>query len=171
MKLADWLQVVSLAAVVVALLLNYRQARETARQAKEASKQVAISVSMSKQEAYRQLTNYGANFNAILFQSGDDLLSWFLSSRGIPVGSHEQNLRSMYMFVRMDVHESVYLSHQDSFLDDNAWGAWRRVVEADVSTPEFRAVWQAVAEHYVAAFGVFVDTMIREQDAAGTPAA
>jgi hypothetical protein len=166
LKFADWLQTISLIAVVVALLLNYRQARETAKQATEASKQVAISVSVMRQDAYREVTNYGANFNSILFQSGDDLLSWFLSSRGVRTGSHEYNLRAMFMFVRMDVHESLFLSNQGTLLDEDAWNAWKNVIEADASTPEFRAVWQVVANHYVASFGDFVNSVIRTQDAA-----
>jgi hypothetical protein len=168
LKFADWLQTISLGAVVVALLLNYRQARGTAKQAAEASKQVALSMSMMRQDAYRDVTNYGANFNTILFQSGEDLLSWFLSSRGIRAGSHEDNLRFMFMFVRMDVHESVFLSYQGSLLEPDAWNAWKQVVEADVSTPEFRSVWRVVANHYIASFQEFVGSVIREQDAAAT---
>jgi hypothetical protein len=166
LKLADWLQTISLGAVVVALLLNYRQARETANQATEASRQVAISISAMRQDAYREVTNYGANFNSILFQSGDDLLSWFLSSRGLRTSSHEYNLRLMFVFIRMDVHESLFLSSQSSLLDEEAWTAWKNVVEADVSTTEFRTVWRVVANQYVASFGEFVNSVIQRQDAA-----
>jgi hypothetical protein len=173
LKLADWLQIISLLAVVVALLLNYRQARETAKQATEASKQVTVSTTMMRQDAYRQMTNYGANFNAILFQSGEDLLQWFLASRGIPTGTHEQNLRHMFMFVRMDVHESVYLSHKEDFLEDSAWEAWRQVLLADAATVEFRAVWRAACLHYVGDFRSYVDSIVAEpaaETAAAAPA-
>jgi hypothetical protein len=59
----------------VALVLNYKQTRETGRQAGEASKQVQFSTAIIRQEAYRQLTRYGTNFNAVLFGADEDLLA------------------------------------------------------------------------------------------------
>ncbi|MGC9671243.1 hypothetical protein ACNTMW_32450 [Planosporangium sp. 12N6] len=166
MKLADVLQIVSLGAVATALFLNYWQARETGRQASEASKQVQLSSSILQQESYRQLTTYGANFNTVLFGANKDLLDWFLSSRGIPVGSHDENLRHMFMYVRMDVHEAIFTSHQSGHLAENAWGAWKNVIETDVATTEFRTVWRAVESHYIDEFAAFVTALIHEEDAA-----
>lgn len=164
MRLSDLLQVVSLAAVVVALLFNYNQTREAANQAKEASRQVILSTSALKRAAYQELTGYGASFNSVLFDSGPDLLSWFLSSRGVPASSqrHEENLRQMFMFVRMDVHESVFMSHMDQLLADDVWDGWKNVIGADVATPEFRTVWTVVEKFYAARFAAFVNSLIRE---------
>jgi hypothetical protein len=164
-KLADSLQVLGLVAITIALFLNYKQARETGRQANEASKQVDLSTSIVNQEAYRQLTAYGANFNAMLFNASEDLLAWYLSSRNIPVGSHDANLRHLFIFVRMDVHEAVYLSHTSERLDKSAWSAWTKVIEADAATSEFRAVWQAVRHQYMSEFAAFVAILIEKQDA------
>jgi hypothetical protein len=160
--MSDLLQIVSLAAVVVALLFNYNQTREAANQAKEASRQVIVSTSALKRGAYQELTGYGANFNSVLFTSGPDLVSWFLSSRGIPVSSHEQNLRHMFMFVRMDVHESVFMSRAEQLLADDVWAAWKNVLEADAKTPEFRTVWTVAEKFYAERFAAFVNALIHE---------
>jgi hypothetical protein len=167
-RLSDLLQVVSLAAVVVALLFNYSQTREAANQAKEASRQVILSTSALKRGAYQELTGYGANFNIVLFNSGPDLLSWFLASRGIPASpqSHEENLRHMFMFVRMDVHESVFMSRTEQLLEDDVWEGWKNVIEADVATPEFRTVWTVAERFYAVRFAAFVNSLIRELDPA-----
>ena len=164
MRLSDLLQVVSLAAVVVALLFNYGQTREAANQAKEASRQVIVSTSALKRGAYQELTGYAATFNSVLFNSGPDLLAWFLSSRGIPTSSHEQNLRHMYIFVRMDVHESVFMSRMEQLLEDDVWVGWKKVIEADAATPEFRTVWSVAEKFYAVRFATFVNTLIRELD-------
>jgi hypothetical protein len=165
-RLPDLLQVVSLAAVVVALLFNYGQTREAANQAKEASRQVVLSTSALKRGAYQELTGYAANFNSVLFTSGPDLLSWFLSSRGIPVSAHEENLRHMFIFVRMDVHESVFMSRMEQLLEDDVWVGWKNVIEADVATPEFRTVWTVAEKFYAVRFATFVNSLIRALDLA-----
>jgi hypothetical protein len=128
-----------------------------------------MSLSTLRQGAYQQLTGYGADFHTILFTSGPDLVEWFLSSRGIAVASHEENLRRMFMFVRMDVHESIYLSHLANLLEDDIWRGWQQVVESDVATPQFRTVWGNAKKYYSVRFGEFIDSVISRQDLTSQP--
>ena len=167
MKLSDTLQIISLGAITVALFLNYKQARHTGRQATETSKQVQLSASIVKQDSYRRLTDYGTTFNAVLLSGNQDLLAWFLASRQIPVSSHDMNLRHMFMFVRMDVHQAVYVSHTSGDLEENAWASWLKVIESDVATAEYRTVWRAVNDHYIVEFATFITALIHEQEATG----
>lgn len=160
MGLSDFLQIVSLLAVVVALLLNYRQARETARQARETARQVELAAAALRQDSYRQLVTHGTSLHTAVLAGNPDLLNWFLSGRGVPTGPHEQNLRHMFMFWRMDSHEDVFRSHQQGQLAGDAWAGWRAVVEADAATTEFRTVWPHVRHQYTPDFAAFVDTLL-----------
>lgn len=150
--------------VVIALLFGYRQNREAARQTSEASRQVEMSLSTLRQGAYRQVASYGADFHTILFTSGPDLVEWFLSSRGIAIESPEENLRRMFMFVRMDIHESIYFTYLANLLEDDIWNGWRQAVESDVATPQFRIVWGSAKKYYSVRFGEFIDLVINKQD-------
>ncbi|GLW31522.1 hypothetical protein Areg01_44620 [Actinoplanes regularis] len=164
-KLADVLQVISLIAVAVALFLNYRQARETARQAREAARQVELSTAALRQDSYRQLVTHGTSANQTLLAGNPGLLGWFLASRGVPTGTHEENLRHMFVFWRMDSHEEIFRSHAAGQLPGDAWQAWRNVIEADAALPEFGTVWSRVRPQYTRDFADFVDTLLPRRDA------
>ncbi|MBG0562970.1 hypothetical protein [Actinoplanes aureus] len=166
MDLSDALQTFSLAAVAVALLLNYRQARATGMQAAETAKQVQISSSLLKQEVARNLDHYATEFNVPFLVSDERLLAWFLGTRGIPIGSHTENLRSLFLFNRIDVHASTYAGYRSRLLEEDVWNGWRRVVELDVATPEFQVLWPHVRDQYSSQVVELIETVLREQRAA-----
>jgi hypothetical protein len=154
------LQIVSVLSVAVALFLNYRQARETARQAREATRQVELTAAALQQDSYRQLVTHGTSLHETLLAGNPELLDWFLATRGVPTGTHQENLRHMFMFWRMDSHEEIFRSHAAGQLPGDAWAAWRKVIEADAATAEFRTVWAEVRPQYTPDFGRFVDTVL-----------
>jgi hypothetical protein len=164
LKTEDWLQLASLATVTVALFFSYKQTRDLSQQSSETAKQAAASASALQHSAHRQLSLFGADSHEYLFATQPGVLSWFLASRGIPLGSHEDNLRSSFMFQRLDVHESAFLWKMNGILSDDIWGGWQAVVVADAATPQFRKVWRAVRQQYARAFTEYIDTLVAIHD-------
>ena len=68
------------------------------------------------------------------------------------------------MFVRMDIHESIYFTYLANLLEDDIWNGWRQAVESDVATPQFRIVWGSAKKYYSVRFGEFIDLVINKQD-------
>lgn len=166
MKLSDTLQIISLLAVVIALLLNYRQARETGRQAQETARQVQISNLALRHESYRQtFTNNGSVKDAILLQN-PALLEWYLTTRSIPPGSHDDNLRMLYIYRQLDVHESAFMACTADALPSGAWTAWLEVIRTDIAIAEFESVWLCRRSSYVAEFAALIDGLRQDRDAA-----
>jgi uncharacterized protein YjbI with pentapeptide repeats len=167
-KLSDVLQIVSLIAVVVALLLNYRQARETGRQAQETARQVQISNLALKHDSYRQSITNNTSFKNAIFLQHPPMLEWYLSSRSIPPGTYDDNLKLIYLFRQFDVHESVFMAHHADALPPEAWVAWVEVIKTDVEIPEFDTVWIKVRHSYVVEYVAFVESLRQARDAAAT---
>ncbi|WP_328475121.1 hypothetical protein OHA21_17575 [Actinoplanes sp. NBC_00393] len=166
MKLSDVLQIISVLAVAVALMFNYRQARETGRQASEAARQVQVSTSILKRDVDRQLEHYSTEMLASFLTPDPKLLEWFLATRGISAGTHEENVRRLFLFVRTDVHAFAYGSHRSDQLAEESWTAWLKVIQLDFATPEFQALWPAIRDQYTADFAAFVDAVLARPAAA-----
>jgi hypothetical protein len=164
MGVSDWVQLVSVGAVVVTLLLNVRQNREVIRQTGVATKQALAAAAAAKQASVQNLTNFSADFRGFI-EAGPELLAWFLASRGIAVGTHQQNLLYMFLFSRMDLHEATFQSYFTQQLDADFWNGWSNTISTDVATAEFRVVWSAVQNQFSSAFATFVNAIIAEQDA------
>ena len=170
MKLSDVLQVISVLAVAVALMFNYRQARETGRQANEAARQVQVSTSLLERDVDRQLDHHSTELLASFLTPNPRLLEWFLATRGIRTGTHDENLRQLFLFVRTDVHSFAFDSHRSAHLDDDSWTAWRNVIRLDFATPEFRELWPTIRDQYTADFVTFVDAELDRPDPAAQDA-
>lgn len=164
MRLSDVVQIVSVIAVATALIFNYRQARETGRQANETARQVQVSTSILKHDAGRQLTDYETEMLISYLTPHPTLLEWFLRTRGLSVGTHDENLRQLFIFIRTDVHAFAFRGHRSGQLDDQAWTAWLNVITLDFATPEFRALWPVVCDQYPSEFSHFVEAVLDRRD-------
>jgi hypothetical protein len=161
-NLADLVQTVSLATVATSIVLSALQNRSVAAQTREVARQSTFASAALSQSAHQTIVRHGSGVLANLLTSEPDLLSWFLTSRGIPLASPEENKRRMFMFLRMEVHEANYLAYLDHFLPDEVWLGWERVVRLDVATPEFQTIWGTVGETYSLRFAVFIDELIKD---------
>lgn len=159
MSLSDWLQVVSLAAVAIALFLNVWQNRLSAKQALEASRQSEAVLVSLRQGAYVNFLNSQAEYRAIGL-ADPEMLRWQLASRGYGVGSDLENRRTLFILVRLGSHESSFLSYSANLLDEDVWTGWRRVIESDFQVPEFVSVWAHGKQFFATSFVAFVDDEI-----------
>jgi hypothetical protein len=153
----EWIQVATLIAVAVALLLNVRQNREVALQTRELIRQNAAIAASLQQSAHQALINQPTNLRAALLPDNPELLQWHLTSRGYPPGTHQQNLRRLYFMAKLEVHELNFVSYTDGLLADDIWVGWRNVMAADFADVEFRESWTAVKHLYAPSFVAFVD--------------
>ena len=173
MKLADWLQVLSLLAVAGSLCLAAVQTRAVAVQARETTRQTQFTGRELAQTAHLGLVGHSSDALTFLITDEPQLLDWFLASRGIPTGDAEHNKRLMFLFIRADIHEANYIGYVDGSLPADVWQGWVEVVDSDVATAEFRVIWPVVRRYYAARFVTFVDERLgaaaKEADTSATP--
>ncbi|GAA4572216.1 hypothetical protein [Planotetraspora kaengkrachanensis] len=150
MPLADWLQIVSVPLVVVALVLNGLQAREVGRQSK------ALGLSLD-QGAYQSLVKSHTDFRFTFFYDDPEMLAWHLTTRGYPCTSEAENKRRLYVLIKIEVHEENYVKHLRGLLDSDVWDAWLNVIRADFAIPVFLEMWPPSRRYFAPAFAAFID--------------
>jgi hypothetical protein len=89
------------------------------------------------------------------------MLRWYLSARGYRTSTHENNKRTLYVIIKLETHEGLYLSHMDGILRQSIWEAWLEVLKADLRIPEFRSTWPAAKRFYAKPFADFVDGLMQ----------
>jgi len=166
MKLIDWLQVLSIAFVAVALLLNVLQMRYLARQTNETSRQAVAANTALRQAAYQNMIAGQAEYRSLYINS-PSMTKWHLASRGYETGSDEDDRRTLYTLVRLNSHESSFLAHAAGLLDDDVWHGWINVIRTDFEVPKFNAVWSHAKQFYARSFVAFVETEIVTKRDAG----
>jgi hypothetical protein len=119
MTVADWLQLISLGAVIVALLMNYRQNREVAKQAKEASQQTVLLSQSVRTSMAQERSRHGTDWTYASVTAHPDLIAWFLSSRGLPSATDQINHRYAFLWARLDYQELRYFDASAS-----QWTMW-----------------------------------------------
>ena len=161
MGAVDLLQTISLAAVAITLALSAIQNRHVAKQTWETVRQNTLAHSALSRSAHQGLVDQGTHYLGVLLTSEQpELLAWFLTSRGIPPSTSEINRRYLFLYLRMDVHETTYLAHQDGALPEGVWEGWRQVIALDGATAEFGVLWPIVRSAYSAPFVSFVDELV-----------
>jgi hypothetical protein len=153
MSWGDLVQTITLVTVAITIALSARQSREAARQS-------ALAHNALGQSAHQTMVGHGAAYLASMMTDEPELIAWFLATRGIPPASAVTNKRYMLMFLRMDAHEATYLAYLDGSLQPDVWAGWRRVIELDAQTPEFRTVWRVVSDSYSRRFVELLDRML-----------
>ena len=110
---------------------------------------------------------------ATLLPGNPELLQWHLVTRGYPPGTHQQNLRRLYIMAKLDVHELNFVSYSGGLLAEDIWLGWRNVMTADFADPEFQESWAAAKHLYAPTFVTFVDRYLvpGEWDEPGVAAA
>jgi hypothetical protein len=156
-KITDLVQVMSLGAVLCALLVSALQTRILARQNR------ALSKSLS-QGAYGSVARTGIEMREIFFLDDPEMLKWHLRARGLPcTDSQLKNKMYLYVLVKLDAHEGHFLDHKNGLLSDQIWLAWRRVIESDMSVDEFRRAWPAARHFYEETFVDYIDGLLNGQ--------
>jgi hypothetical protein len=106
--------------------------------------------------------NAAHSTNRIAFLKDDPkMLRWHLSTRGYRVSTSQQNKRSLFIAIKLEAFEGLYLSHADGILRPEVWEAWLEVLKADCAIPEFRYTWPAAKRFYAKPFVDFVVDLMR----------
>lgn len=155
----DWLQLVSLVIVATALMLNVLQIRHLARQTEETSRQASAATTALRQAAYQSILAGQTNIVSLYLHS-PSMIEWHLASRGYPVGSEEENWRSISTLIRLNSHESTYLAYAAGLLDEDIWSGWVNVMTTDFAVPEFVTLWPLAKRFYARSFATFVDAEV-----------
>ena len=162
MNTSDWIQAATLGAVAIALLLNLRQNREVARQTQELTQQNSVFLRSTQQDAYRVMVTHPNAPRVSFLKDDPEMLAWHLESRGYQPGTYQQNLRRLYVLLRLDTHELNFISHAQGLLTDDVWTGWWNVLKADFTDAEFYEAWAAAKHFYAPSFVTFVDELIAD---------
>lgn len=160
MNLTDGLQIISLATVAVALVFNARLYHQAVIQANQTTRQAAASAAMLEQGANQMMVRNHIEIRASFLRDSPELLEWHLATRGYPTSSHSMNQRTLFALIKLETHETTFLSHLAGALSTEVWQSWTRVMEADLSLPEFYDLWPAARQFYVASFVQTVDEIV-----------
>ena len=160
MRLIDLLQLISLIAVVVTLLVTLAQTRQVARQTRELSYQTKSLQGSLEQSIYQSVNSAHDEYRTMLMKDDRRMLSWYLSTRGYATSGHQANKRTLYVIIKLETHEGLYLSYADGILRQSVWEAWEEVLKADLKIPHFRSTWPAAKRFYAKPFADFVDELM-----------
>lgn len=153
MNLGDVVQVISLLAVIMALLLSVWQNREAARQS-------ASALASLRQATHEELVRYGADFTYDALIRDGELLAWFLASRGFTPSGEVENRKRLFLWVRLDMHEANYHAFRIGAITEDVWQDWLPSVVLDLAMPEAPEVWKTVRSVFSAKFVVLVDDVL-----------
>jgi hypothetical protein len=167
-QLIDLLQLISLIAVVVTLLATLAQTRQVARQTRELSHQTRSLQGSLEQSIYQSVNSAHDEYRTALMKDDRHMLRWYLSTRGYAVSSHQENKRTLYVIIKLETHEGIYLSHIDGTLRQSVWEAWLEVLRVDLEMPHFRSTWPAAKRFYAKPFAEFVDELMLNSPASRT---
>lgn len=139
------IQSVATLLLVVTILITWRQLKETARQTKNLEATLRGS-------AYQQMIQNQTDSRVAFFLQYPDLLRWHLMTRGFESKSETADRIRLYVLVKLDMHENMYLKHLEGSLGEEPWAAWQHVMEVDFSIHEFQEVWGKVDTFYAPVF-------------------
>ena len=160
MRLIDLLQLISLVAVVITLLATLAQTRQVARQTGELSRQTKSLQGSLEQSIYQSVNSAHDEYRTVLMKDDRRMLSWYLSTRGYVVSGHQDNKRTLYVIIKLETHEGLYLSYTDGILRQSVWDAWQEVLRADLKIAHFRSTWPTAKRFYAKPFVDFVDDLM-----------
>jgi hypothetical protein len=160
MQISDWLQSISLITVAVTLVVTAVQSRQAIKQTRSLAKQTEYVQRTLEQSAYQTL-NTGHDLRTVFFKDDASMLRWYLSERGYPVSSHRNNKCTLYLQIKLDIHENNYLNYKKGSLPDEVWQAWYEVLSVDAQISEFRTVWHAAKGFYEGSFVQFIDSLLQ----------
>ena len=165
MQPIDLLQLISLIAVVITLLVTLVQTRQVARQTRELAYQTKSLQGSLEQSIYQSVNSAHDEYRTMLMKDDRRMLSWYLSSRGYSISSLQENKRTLYVIIKLETHEGLYLSYMDGVLRLSVWEAWQEVLKADLKMPHFRSTWPAARQFYAKPFADFVDELMLNSSA------
>jgi hypothetical protein len=163
MTVADWVQIVTVPAVAAALILNAFQLREVARQTK------AVGASL-EQDAFHTLLVSRADLAGMFLGNDADVLRWHLGTRGYDVPSRDDAHRALFALLRLNAHQSSYLSYAAGRVGADLWTGWKNGLVADLSVPEYQALWPVARRFYATSFVAFVDSLLHDLEPNGADA-
>ncbi|MEV6305290.1 hypothetical protein AB0M02_38160 [Actinoplanes sp. NPDC051861] len=166
MRLADILQILTFLAVLAALVLSYLQVRHVSRQSR-------IAATALERGAYHALVSNQREVTAVLLRDDPEMLCWHVEGRGFRVRDEAEAKRALYVLMRLNTHEGMFLSWRSGVAGDERWAAWRNVIAGDLAMPGFKGYWAECRLLYTASFARFIDEMIAKstQQEGGSSAA
>jgi hypothetical protein len=96
----------------------------------------------------------------VFFLDNPKMMEWYLASRGYRLGSEDSNRRTLYVLVRLNAHESSYLSYASGLIDEDVWAGWLAVIRTDFTVKEFIQTWPHAKQFYARSFGEYIDHSI-----------
>jgi hypothetical protein len=166
MDAADWAQTLSFPLVALALYVSSVQTRAAVRQTKHLADQNKSLASSLTQGAHVALTRNQIDHRTMFFHDDENLLDWYLSSRGYPSSTFDANKRRLYVLTRMDMHQLNFVNYEAGFLAHDFWQSWKTVVETDLKIPEFAELWPILRNFYAPGFVKFCDRTLSANSAA-----
>lgn len=116
---------------------------------------------LDQRTGYLSFMRSQADWRSFTYVGDPALLRWHLEIRGYPVGDNDANRRTLYVLLKLDVHEETFLNHRNGCLDDDIWVPWQRVLRADFTVPEFIDLWPIAKPFFAQSFVAHVDEHIR----------
>ena len=138
-------QSVTILLLVTTIIVSWRQLKESARQTQELKAAL-------KDSAYLQMIQNQTDSRISFFLQYPDLLKWHLTTRGFETQGETADRIRLYVLVKLDMHENMYLKHLDGTLGHEPWAAWHNVMKCDFGVPEFQEVWNKVHVFYAPSF-------------------
>jgi hypothetical protein len=153
MRVVDWVQVLSLLVVSIALVMSYLQVRHMARQS-------GIGSSSLRRTSYHALMASQGELAALFLRDDPVLVQWHLETRGFRVGDATEAKRIAFILLRLNMHEGTLLGHRDGVVSVEHWAAWENVIELDLADPAYRNCWPVARKLYARPFVEYVDAVI-----------
>jgi hypothetical protein len=162
----DLLQALSLALVAGALAFSAWQARTAARQSREATRQTALTGVAVRQVISQETTRHRVDFTFTALKDDPEMTAWFLGSRSLPVSDILTNKVTLWLYAKLDVHQSMHMQHSARTIPEEVWTDWVQTLRLDVTSDQFGKIWPIARSYYPEPFVAFVD-LVRTQ--AGRP--
>lgn len=144
------IQILSNIAVILTIILVLFQVREASNQNRKLERTLQFS-------SYEKMVQYHTESRINFLLPDHELLQWYLRTRGINTGNETKNKITLYVLVKIDVHEYMFLQYSGGTLGAEPWGGWKNVLKKDFSLNEFRDIWPAVRNYYAPSFRTLVD--------------
>jgi hypothetical protein len=149
MTLSAFAQIVSSAAIILALVFNGYQVRQVLRQ-----------TNFMQYDVFGSLVETFTDQWIAFFLERPSLLAWFLRTRGYETSTFEENQRRLYALAKLNVHEGIFLQRIIRGLRQESWTAWTNVLKADLELDVFREVWPNGRRFYDTGFVRHVDRLL-----------
>lgn len=140
--------------VAVTVFLTWRQLKESTRQTRNLEETLRCSV-------YQEIVRSPRELWASFFDD-PELLRWYLTSRGIQAKEDVDNKIALFIILKLDYYENLYLQVKQGNITRDAWSGWEKTMKTDFQEAAFKEIWSKVNSLYASSFRSFVNTELIE---------